>query len=38
MQDMMSDAHPGRADQVMKTMLTMKKIDIQRLKDADEAR
>lgn len=38
MQDLMSDAHPDRADRVMKAMLKMKKIDIQRLKDAYEGR
>ncbi len=38
MQDMMSDTHPDRADRVMKEMLAMKKIDIQRLKDAYEGR
>ena len=36
MQDLMSDAHPERADRVMKAMLGMKKIDIQKLKDAYE--
>lgn len=35
-QDMMSDSHPDRADRVMQAMLKMKKIDIQRLKDAYE--
>jgi predicted 3-demethylubiquinone-9 3-methyltransferase (glyoxalase superfamily) len=37
-QDMMSDSHPDRADRVMQAMLKMKKIDIQRLKDAYEGR
>ena len=37
-QDMMSDSHPDRADRVMQAMLKMKKIDIQRLKDACEGR
>jgi predicted 3-demethylubiquinone-9 3-methyltransferase (glyoxalase superfamily) len=37
-QDMMSDSHPDRADRVMQAMLKMKKIDIQRLKDAHEGR
>jgi len=36
LQDMLSDAHPDRADRVMKAMLTMRKIDIQRLKEAYE--
>ncbi|MPZ33883.1 MAG: hypothetical protein GEV13_23310 [Rhodospirillales bacterium] len=38
LQDMMSDTHPDRADRVTKAMFTMKKIDIQRLKDAYEGR
>lgn len=38
MQDLMSDGHPDRADRVMKAMLKMKKIDIQRLKDGYEGR
>jgi predicted 3-demethylubiquinone-9 3-methyltransferase (glyoxalase superfamily) len=38
MQDMMSDSHPDRAGRVMKAMLAMKKIDIQRLEDAYEGR
>jgi predicted 3-demethylubiquinone-9 3-methyltransferase (glyoxalase superfamily) len=37
-QDMMSDSHLDRADRVMQAMLKMKKIDIQRLKDAYEGR
>ena len=36
-QDMMTDAHPERADKVMQAMMKMKKIDIQKLKDAYEA-
>jgi predicted 3-demethylubiquinone-9 3-methyltransferase (glyoxalase superfamily) len=35
---MMSDSHADRADRVMQAMLKMKKIDIQRLKDAYEDR
>jgi hypothetical protein len=31
-------SHPDRTDRVMKAMLAMKKIDIQRLKDAYEGR
>jgi len=38
LQDMMSEQHTDRADRVMKVMLTMKKIDIQRLRDAYEGR
>lgn len=38
LQDMMGDAHPDRADRVMKAMLAMKKIDILHLKDAYEGR
>lgn len=38
LQDMMSEVHADRADGVMKAMLTMKKIDIQKLKDAHEGR
>jgi ketosteroid isomerase-like protein len=38
LQDMMSDSHPQRADRMMKAMLKMKKIDIQRLKDAYDGR
>jgi predicted 3-demethylubiquinone-9 3-methyltransferase (glyoxalase superfamily) len=34
LQDMMADSHADRADRVMTAMLKMKKIDIQRLKDA----
>jgi predicted 3-demethylubiquinone-9 3-methyltransferase (glyoxalase superfamily) len=36
LQDMMADSHADRADRVMQAMLKMKKIDIQRLKDAYE--
>ena len=36
--DIESDTPPDRADRVMKAMMTMKKIDIQRLKDAYEGR
>jgi predicted 3-demethylubiquinone-9 3-methyltransferase (glyoxalase superfamily) len=36
LQDMMADSHPERADRVMQAMLKVKKIDIQRLKDAYE--
>ncbi len=38
LQDMMADSHADRADRVMQAMLKMKKIDIQRLKDAYEGR
>ena len=38
LQDMMSDSHADRADRVMTAMLKMKKIDIQRLKDAYDGR
>jgi predicted 3-demethylubiquinone-9 3-methyltransferase (glyoxalase superfamily) len=38
LQDMMSDSHADRADRVMQAMLKMKKIDIQRLKDAYDGR
>ena len=38
LQDMMADSHADRADRVMKAMLKMKKIDIQRLKDAYDGR
>ncbi len=38
LQDMMADSHADRADRVMKAMLKMKKIDIQRLKDACDGR
>ncbi len=36
LQDMMTDTRPERADRVMQTLLKMKKVDIQRLKDAYE--
>jgi predicted 3-demethylubiquinone-9 3-methyltransferase (glyoxalase superfamily) len=38
LQDMMADSHADRADRVMTAMLKMKKIDIQRLKDAYDGR
>jgi len=38
LQDMVADAHEDRAGRVMKVLMKMKKIDIQALKDAYEAR
>ncbi len=38
LQDMMADSHADRADRAMTAMLKMKKIDIQRLKDACDGR
>jgi predicted 3-demethylubiquinone-9 3-methyltransferase (glyoxalase superfamily) len=38
LQDMMLASHADRADRVMQAMLKMKKIDIQRLKDAYDVR
>jgi len=38
LQDMMNDADPDRVDRVMKAVMTMKKIDIQRLKEAYDGR